>query len=115
MNSFPQVQENITVLKQDQLFALMRKKSARMICFPSAVLMDRMAYNNDGGIFAGFFSADWMRAVSYKHASILPIIKRQKLELGILERHTDRKWINLPLYLRNLHKHFDSVIIQVSE
>ena len=62
MNSFPELQENITIIKQEQLFTLMRKKSARMICFPSAVLMDRMAYNNDGGIFAGFFSADWMRA-----------------------------------------------------
>ena len=114
MNSFPQVQENITVLKQDQLFALMRKKSARMICFPSAVLMDRMAYNNDGGIFAGFFSADWMRAVSYKYATIPAINKQQKFELGILERHTDRKWINLPLYLKHLHKHFDSVYIYIS-
>ena len=55
-----------------------------------------------------------MRAVSYKYATIPAINKQQKFELGILERHTDRKWINLPLYLKHLHKHFDSVYIYVS-
>lgn len=75
--------------------------------------MDRMAFNKDGGIFAGFFSIDWMRALSYKHANVLPITATlQTLKMGVLERGTDRKWINLLVYLRAIKRRFGNVLFQ---
>lgn len=88
----------------------MRKKnSPQYLCFRHAVLMDRMAYNKDGGIFGGFFSADWMRAISYKHAQVSTIPNQEKWVMGFLERHTDRKWVNLLQYLRNLNSRYNNV------
>ena len=75
--------------------------------------MDRMAYNKDGGIFAGFFSADWMRALSYKLANVTQKEVRyrrdQKIRLGILERKVDRKWIRLKWYMKQLEKQLGNV------
>lgn len=43
-----------------------------------------------------FFSIDWMRALSYKHANVRPMtVTLQTLKMGVLERGADRKWINL--------------------
>lgn len=70
-----------------------------------------MAYNKDGGIFAGFFSADWMRALSYKHARVEQVERNKQLVLGILERSTDRKWVRLPRYIKVLESRFQEVHI----
>ena len=51
------------VWKEEDVLRLLRKHRApQYLCFPSAVLMDRMAYNKDGGIFAGFFSGSFVWA-----------------------------------------------------
>lgn len=81
-----------------------------MLCFRSVTLMDRMAYNKDGGIFAGFFSADWMRALSYKAVNVpsLHVLPKQ-LRMGVLERSLDRRWVDLPRYLRTIDRRFGDV------
>ena len=75
--------------------------------------MDRMAYNKDGGIFAGFFSADWMRALSYKLANVTDREVRygrdQRIRLGVLERTVDRKWVKLKWYLKHLQNRLGEV------
>ena len=89
---------------------LRRHGVPKLLCFRSVTLMDRMAYNKDGGIFAGFFSADWMRALSYKAANVpsLHVLPRQ-LRMGVLERSLDRRWVNLPRYLRAIDRRFGDV------
>ena len=75
--------------------------------------MDRMAYNKDGGIFAGFFSADWMRGLSYKLANVTDLEVRygrsQRIRLGVLERSVDRKWVKLKWYLKHLKNRLGEV------
>ena len=101
------------VWKEEDMLRLLRKHRApQYLCFPSAVLMDRMAYNKDGGIFAGFFSDDWMRAVSYKYAQVEAVgVVQQKVHLSVVERFVDRKWVKLPRYLRAINNRFADVAL----
>lgn len=88
---------------------LRRFNSPRFLCFRSAALMDRQAYNKDGGIFTGFFSADWMRALSYKYAQVLPSDVQPIPHLSVVERSRTRLWYKLPLYLRAIDRRFAGV------
>jgi hypothetical protein len=99
---------------EDLLKLLRSNKNPRYLCFPTATLMDRMAYNKDGGIFAGFFSDDWMRAQSYKLANVQELHKEsQILTLGVLERRADRRWENLNRYLAHIKSFYGSVSINL--
>ena len=109
MQSFPAARQP-AVLTADAILALLRRhKAPTFLCFRQVVLMDRMAFNKDGGIFAGFFSADWMRALSYKHAGLFGRAPLTPLRMGVLERSTDRKWIDLQSYLRAIQAAFGEV------
>ena len=93
------------------ILSILRKHNRpTYLCFRRVTLLDRMAFNKDGGIFAGFFSIDWMRALSYKHANVRPMtVTLQTLKMGVLERGADRKWINLLMYLRAIKIRFGDV------
>ena len=95
------------------MMRLLRKHHApQYLCFHSAALMDRMAYNKDGGIFAGFFSDDWMRALSYEYAQVETVGSvQQKVHLSVVERFVDRKWVKLPRYLRAINSRFADVAV----
>lgn len=96
--------------RQDIILLQRRFHSPRFLCFHGATLMDRMAYNKDGGIFAGFFSADWMRALSYKYALVLAAAPAQPApHLSIVERFATRRWRKLPLYIHAIERRFAGV------
>lgn len=96
--------------RQDIILLQRRFHSPRFLCFHGAALMDRMAYNKDGGIFAGFFSADWMRALSYKYALVLAAAPAQPApHLSIVERFATRRWRKLPLYVHAIERRFAGV------
>lgn len=73
---------------------LAAKLPNKRLCFKSITLMDRMQYNRDGGIFGGFFSVDWIRSLSYKHAKIdlIPVVP-QKLRVALVYRKGSREWV----------------------
>lgn len=112
LDSFPDAHSH-SVYPVEGILSILRKyKRPTYLCFRRVTLMDRMAFNKDGGIFAGFFSIDWMRALSYKHAAVPSMtVTIQTLKMGILERTADRKWVNLPMYLQAIKTCFGDVCL----
>lgn len=74
-------------------------------------MIDRLAYNEDGGVFGGFFSQDLMRSKAYKYAGVSG--KRGSLKDGVpvlfLDRKDQRRFIKVRTYLNNTMNYFGNV------
>lgn len=74
-------------------------------------MIDRLAYNKDGGVFGGFFSQDLMRSRAYKYAGISG--KRESFKDGVpvmfLDRRDSRSFRKADLYKASIKKYFGNV------